>query len=245
MTILTRFPTVEKPERFARGTLQEDETKIYPPLKSERDDLIGYLRTGGCTAGCGACCEMFVVPINLNALVHPNFKAVVHDQIVLPVAQHVRHDAAGEKDWEYWLTLHDAWLFREPDGLLTLTLPIKATSSPPLSPSGLWVEWLEKHGISFVQREGKDKALLAYIRKPCEHLQEDGNCAVFGTSKRPQMCAPYPQHPLDVEGIEFCSYKFEAVDEGNLLPLRPVAKRQLAQKMKPKRKKKPSKKGRR
>ncbi len=243
MTILERYPDVEKPERFARGTFHEDETKIYPPLKSEREDLVGYLRTGGCTAGCGACCEAFVVPINRAALAHPDFKAVVHGQIILPVAQHVR-GKEGVKDWEYWLTLHDAWLFQAPDGLLTMTLPITAHGEPPTA-FDEWITWLEGHGITFIQREGAGKALLAYVRKSCEHLTEDGNCGVMGTSLRPDMCSPYPQHPLDVEGIEFCTYKFEPVDQSNLLTLRPVAKRQQAQKARPKRKKKPSKKGRR
>ncbi len=241
MTILERYPTAEKPDRFDRGTLHEDETKIFPPLTSEREDLVGYLRTGGCTAGCGACCEAFVVPINLDALAHPDFKAVVHDQLVLPVAGHVR-GKDGSKDWEYWLTLHDAYLFQEPDGLLTLTLPIGARSPAPTGVDE-WIAWAEKHGIAFVRREGKDKALLAYVTQSCEHLRDDGNCGVQGTSKRPEMCAPYPQHPLDVEGIDHCTYNFKPVDKSNLLPLRPVMKRQLAQK--PKRKKKPSKKGRR
>lgn len=243
MTILERYPSVEKPERFARGTFHEDETKIYPPLKSEREDLIGYLRTGGCTAGCGACCEAFVVPINRKALAHPAFNPVVYGQIILPVAEHVR-GRDGAKDWEYWLTLHDAWLFQTPDGLLTLSLPIWAKDAPKVG-FDEWIAWAERYGISFIQREGANKALLAYVQQPCEHLRDDGNCAVQGMPLRPEMCAPYPQHPLDVEGIPFCTYKFEAVDKSNLLPLRPVAKRQLAQKPKAKRKKKPSKKKRR
>ncbi len=242
MTILERYPTSEKPDRFARGTFSEDESKIYPPLKSEREDLVGYFRTGGCTAGCGACCEAFVVPINREALKHPDFQTIMHDQVILPVANHVR-GKDGTKDWEYWLTLHDAWLFQEPDGLLTLTLPIEARGVPEAGFDN-WIEWVESHGVTFIQREGKGKALLAYVKKSCEHLQEDGGCGVQGTAKRPAMCAPYPQHPLDVEGIDHCTYKFEAVDKSNLLSLRPVAERQQ-QKQKPKRKKKPSKKGRR
>ncbi len=242
MTILDHYPAIEQPERFTRGTYQEDETRIFPPLKSEREDLVGYLRTGGCTASCGSCCEVFVVPINRELLAHSDFQTVVHGQIIMPVANHVR-GKDGTQDWEYWLTLHDAWLFEEPDGLLTLTLPIQAHGVPGAG-FDAWIEWAESHGITFIQR-GEDKALLAYIEQSCEFLQDNGNCGVIGTSKRPKMCAPYPQHPLDVEGIAHCTYKFKAVDKSNLLSLRPVAERQQARKAKPKRKKKASKKGRR
>ena len=30
------------------------------------------------------------------------------------------------------------------------------------------------------------------------------------------MCAPYPEHPLDVQGIDFCTYNFRPVKKSDL-----------------------------
>lgn len=217
MTILDRYPTVEKPERFDTGTLQLDEIKMFPPVSTESEDLVGYLRTGGCTSGCGACCEALVVPISEEGWAHEDWRGVVHGQIILPIDPYLRAKTGGA-DWEYWLTLHDVFMFRSPGGILTTTVPIKAKGEAPIDSFENWMAWLEGHGITFLRRH--EQALLAYVKIACTKLEE-GMCTVFGTPQRPKMCSPYPQHPLDVEGIEFCSYKFQPIKRDQMIPLMP------------------------
>ena len=219
MTILDRYPTVEKPERFDKGTLQLDETKLFPPISTESEDLVGYLRTGGCTSGCGACCEAFVVPISKEGWEHEDWRGVVNGQIVLPINPDTR-ERPGGADWEYWLTLHDVFMFRSPRGVLTTTVPIKAKGDAPVDSFENWMTWLEGHGITFLQQH--EQSLVAYVKVACGKLEE-GMCTVFGTPERPKMCSPYPQHPLEVQGIDFCTYNFQPVTRKDMLALRPVS----------------------
>lgn len=234
MTVRDTYPTLEKPAHFDPARLQLDETKLFPPLLAESDDLVGYLRTGGCTAGCGACCTAFVVPIAESGLRAEDFTAAVNNRIVLPIDS-ITRGKAGFEDWEYWLTLHDVYLFQLPSGLLVADIPVEVKhESPPPGNFDAWVAWLEKHGIVMLRRV--EKALLAYVSVRCSKLTEDMMCGVFGTPERPQMCAPYPEHPLDIEGIDFCTYKFQPIKR-DMIP--------LTQRSAPSRKKRKKNKGKR
>ncbi len=235
MTILDHYPSVEKPERFGKGIFEDDEIKLFPPIATESQELVGYMRTGGCTAGCGACCEALVVPISREGLAHKDFKGVDYGQIVLPIDPHTRGKVGGD-DWERWITLHEVWMYQSPGGLLTVDVPIKAKSEAPTE-FDAWMTWLEGHGITFLQRHGQ--TLLAYLNIACTKL-ENGRCTVLGTLERPDMCSPYPQHPLDVEGIDFCTYKFQPVKREQAIPL---LVGHTPPQAKPKRKKHKNKKG--
>ncbi len=55
------------------------------------------------------------------------------------------------------------------------------------------------------------------IEAPCGALKDDGRCGVFGTGKRPQMCADYPESPEALQGIpvpDGCLYRFERIEGG-------------------------------
>ncbi len=234
MKILDRYPTAEKPAHFDSTRLQMDETKVFPPIVTEAEDLIGYLRTGGCTVGCGACCTAFVVPIKAEGLEDDDFTPVVHGQIILPVDPVVR-GKAGFADWEYWLRLHGVYLFQMPSGLLTAAVPAQAEEPPGVMTFDGWVTWLglPPRGITVLRRFGQ--ALLAYVPIRCSKLAEDGTCGVFNTSERPKMCAPYPEHPLDVQGLDFCTYKFQPIKRDQLLTKRSAPSRKKKGKRKKKR----------
>ena len=215
MTVLDHYPTMVEPERFKDlAPPQPDKTAIFQPLKSESEEIVGYLRTGGCTAGCGACCEAFVVPIDIEGLNSEGFEGLTSaGRLVLPIDSNMR-GSAGFTDWEYWLKLHDVWIYEKTSGVLTaVIMGITVDSLPPLE-FDAWAEWLAKYDVTLLRREGQQ--VLAYIKIRCEKLTEDGMCGVFGTDERPQMCAPYPEHPLDVEGIDFCTYKFQPVKKSDI-----------------------------
>lgn len=242
MPILDAYPKMPKPARFNPARLQQDEIKLVPALRREATAAVGYLRTGGCTAGCGACCEAFVVPINPEALADDEFEPVSEEgQIVIPIEPTVRGHR-GYGDWEYWLQLHEAWLLQLPGGLLVLPLPLPVEAkSPAPVPLTLdaWVAWLEGHGISIIRRLGQQ--LLAYVKVACTKLTEDGLCGVFGTEARPVMCRTYPEHPMDIDGIDFCTYRFDPMETSQVTE---IASRPRPNPT-PSRKKKRKKKGRR
>lgn len=53
-----------------------------------------------------------------------------------------------------------------------------------------------------------------YIRleldQRCQHLTDEGLCAIYGQPERPQVCIDYPKHPTDIIGLEEpCGYAFE------------------------------------
>ncbi len=222
MPVLDHYPPMTEPEHFKRGTYVPDKIEVFPPLAAESNDLVGYLRTGGCTAGCGACCEAFVVPIAVDGLKSDGFEGLTSGgRLVLPIDPVVRGHA-GFEDWEYWLKLHDVWLYVKPSGLLeAVVMGITVDSLPPIADFDAWAEWLAKYGVTLLRRVGQQ--VLAYINVRCEKLTEDGMCGVFGTPERPEMCAPYPHHPLDVEGIDFCTYKFRPVKNSDLRTVAPTA----------------------
>ena len=204
MIIRDSYPTTKKPDRFDPTRTQRDEMILCPPTVDESDKLTGYVRGGGCTVGCGACCEALVVPINEAALEHDDF-SMVNDvgQIVLPVDEVVKNKE-GMADWEHWLNLHEVYLFQSSGGLLTAEIPIEVTSGR--LPTGIeaWVAWLEKVKITVVRRQGQ---LSAYIPIACTKLV-DGMCSIVGTPEHPKMCSRYPRHPMDIEGLDFCTYTF-------------------------------------
>ncbi len=210
MTIRDGYPPMKKPERFDPTRTQVDKIGLFPPLASEVPDLIGYMRTGGCTPGCGACCEAFVVPLNVEGLEHSDFERVNGvGQIIFPVDPVVKNND-GMEDWEHWLNLHEVYLFQSPGGLLTAEIPIEASGELPTG-FDAWVAWLEQYGITVLRRQGHQ--LVAYVPIACTQLK-DGMCSIVGTDKHPQMCARYPRHPMDVEGMNFCTYKFQPVAAG-------------------------------
>ncbi len=232
--IQTSYPTTPKPERFDPTRTQRDTMILCPPLASEAADLQGYVRSGGCTAGCGACCEALVVPINEEALERDDFARVNGvGQIVLPVDEVVKNKE-GMADWEHWLNLHEVYLFQLGyDGLLTAEIPIEASGKLP---TGLdeWVAWLAQYGITVLRREGHQ--LAAFVPIACTKLV-DGMCSIAGTPEHPKMCARYPRHPMDIEGLDFCTYEF--------IPLAKVATAPVAAKPKRKKGKRNKKRGRR
>lgn len=208
MNIRDSYPTMPKPERFDPTRTRVEKMTMFPPLASDAENLLGYVRSGGCTPGCGVCCQAFVVPINVEGLEHDDFERVNGvGQIVLPVSEVVR-GKAGMEDWEHWLNLHEVYLFQSPGGLLTAEIPVKANSPLPVG-FDAWVAWLEKHGITVLRRE--EQQLLAYVPITCIEMK-DGLCTISGTPAQPRMCARYPEHPMDVQGLDFCTYKFRPVD---------------------------------
>ncbi len=214
MTIRDGYPAMMTPPRFDPTRTTVDKVGVFPPLESEVPDLIGYLRTGGCTPGCGACCESFVVPLNVEGLEHEDFARVNGvGQIVLPIDPVVKNKE-GMRDWEHWLTLHGVYLFQSPGGLLTAEIPIEASGELPTG-LGAWVAWLEQYGITVLRRQGQ---LAAYIPIACTKLK-DGMCSIVGTDQHPKMCARYPRHPMDIEGLDFCTYKFQPVSTNQVVPL--------------------------
>lgn len=227
------YPSIPKPNRFDPTRTQRDEMILCPPLASESDKLTGYVRGGGCTAGCGACCEALVVPINEEALEHDDF-SMVNDvgQIVLPVDGVVKNKE-GMADWEHWLNLHEVYLFQSSGDLLTAEIPIEATSGR--LPTGIeaWVAWLAKVKITVMRRQGQQ--LAAYVPITCTKLV-DGMCSIVGTPEHPKMCSRYPRHPLDVEGIDFCTYTFIPLTKITTAPM--TAKPKRAKKNRKKKRKK-------
>lgn len=218
MTIRDRYPDMEKPARFDSGRLQVEEIKMFPALVSEAKaapDLLGYLRTGGCTAGCGACCEAFVIPLDPDAIEAVDFEHVKAGRVQVPVDPTVIGKATTE-DWEYWLRLHDTTIFQLPSGVLTADLPVEVKEGPGKVTVDEWLVWLEKqNNIAVLRREGQQ--VLAYITRKCDELSEDGLCQVFDTPRRPQLCSGYPEHPMDVQGINFCTYNFAPVSRNEVI----------------------------
>lgn len=69
--------------------------------------------------------------------------------------------------------------------------------------------WLRlHHGMDiFETAEG----FSVKVEIPCQHLTEDGLCAVFGSEHRPNMCALMPEWPGHLDGLVpgSCAYSFE------------------------------------
>lgn len=223
MTIRDGYPAIPKPKSFDPTRTLVDEMKMCPPLVSEEADLAGYIRSGGCTPGCGACCNAFVVPINVEGLEHDDFERVNGvGQIVLPVDAVVKNKEETA-DWEHWLVLHEVYLFQLPSGLLAVDIPIEAHGNLPTG-FDEWIAWLERHGITMLRREGQQ--LIAYVPIACTKVK-NGLCTITGTTEQPKLCADYPNHPIEVEGMDFCTYRFVPIRAKHVvaLTLRQTSKR--------------------
>ncbi len=208
---LDRYPDMEKPQHFDSSRLQPDKVELFSPLAAETKDIAGYLRTGGCTAGCGACCTAFVVPLGSEIYgTLDDFVDVVHGRLQVPIDPVVR-GKEGFDDWERWLGLHDAWLVQLPSGGLTADLPIECDA--PTRTDDSWYEWLE-HFVALIRRHDQ---VLVYINRQCDELGEDGMCQLVGDPRHPKMCVAYPRHPSDIDGLDFCTYKFQAVSRVELM----------------------------
>lgn len=158
---------------------------------SYRDGKELVVRSGGCTAGCGLCCEYMVLPIDPakpTPWEEDGYIVVMLDPRVANM------DIERWLDTVLWAGYHDVWMWRD--------------SGPP------YVEMPLGTKLSF--RQSGDW-LACRIEIPCSKLVRDadgdGYCGVFGTSDRPDLCQRTPRHPLDVEGIEPCTYKFGVTDD--------------------------------
>ena len=218
-----RYPEMEKPKGFDPSRLQQDEIKLAPLLAAEPENIVGYLRTGGCSA-CGACCGAFVIPLDPAARENITTEGCAFVDVAGPAhriqvpVDPVVIGKTGTADWEHWLGLHDTWLLQgsyPPNGILTADLPITVKEDPGPMVAEEWFVWLEAQGVAVLQRAGQQ--VLAYIDRKCDEIGEDGLCQLFGMPQRPQMCGDYPQHPTDVQGLDFCTYKFAPVEKAELM----------------------------
>lgn len=75
--------------------LQAEKNKVFPRVQGDPSNVIGWIRAGGCTTGCGACCEAVLLPIATQYM---------------------------GQDWAYWLELHGITVF-ESGGVTWAYLP--------------------------------------------------------------------------------------------------------------------------
>ena len=156
-----------------------------------RDGKELVVRSGGCTAGCGLCCEYLVLPVDPK---RPK-PSLVDGQLALVLDPRVLN--MPDERWDdtaLWVSYHDMQLMRT-DDLALAFLPEDTKLS--FRQSGDW--------------------LACRIEIACDKLDRDadgdGYCGVFGTPERPNLCQRTPRHPLDVEGIKECTYKFGVTDD--------------------------------
>lgn len=72
-------------------------------------------------------------------------------------------------------------------------------------------DWVEMHPSVAIHEQN------VRIEIPCEALEGDGRCGVFGTELRPEMCANYPESPEALQGNPMpagCFYRFERIEGG-------------------------------
>lgn len=239
------YPEIERPAHFNASRFQPDQVSLYSTMGFEKDqkNIAGYLRTGGCTAGCGACCTAFVVPLGPEGREADDFADVTLGRLTVPVDP-VVIGRKGFDDWERWLGLHDATLLTLPSGTLVMDLPVVCeTPSAPMTTEE-WYAWLEgQKGVSLVRRGPQ---ILIYIEYACREHMPEGTCALFGTNARPALCGAAPRHPSDIQGLErFCTYAFRPVEQAELMAhniLSSVAERDAAPKKQGKKKSKSKRK---
>ena len=82
MPILDR-PPPPAPRKLDPKNLQAERNKVFPHIPGDPVNVVGWLRSGGCTTGCGACCEAVLLPI---------------------ATQHMGPDEGVE--WVKWLEVH-------------------------------------------------------------------------------------------------------------------------------------------
>lgn len=80
-------------------------TKEYQPdeVVLQQQDGKVYVRSGGCTSGCGDCCQYVVVPIDPRVLDQP---------------------ADRLEDWRHWLALHDVDIFFPSEDRVSASIPL-------------------------------------------------------------------------------------------------------------------------
>lgn len=149
------------------------------------------VRSGGCTAGCGLCCEYMVLPADKDRPI----PVEEDDVLIVYLDPRVRNmDTERWLDTFKWASYHGVWMWRD-TGPPFVEVPVDARLS--FRQSGDW--------------------LACRIDIPCDKLVRDadgdGYCSVFGTSERPDLCQRTPRHPLDVEGIKECTYKFDVTND--------------------------------
>lgn len=75
-----------------------------------------YMRTGGCTLGCGACCEAVIIPLDPRLLTSGRFD-----------------------DWRHWLELHDIRVIIDKDKhYLDAYIPARCRELQENKSCGLW-----------------------------------------------------------------------------------------------------------
>lgn len=161
-----------------------------------------FVRSAGCTAGCGLCCEYMVLPLRREAPVnYENVVKTTDGYIVWLDPRIANMPAERLDDMQLWASYHG----------VMIDLPDYRCYIPT-------------HDISIYE---SGDWLACRINLGCEKLDRDadgdGWCSVFGTDDRPQLCARTPRHPLDVEGIKECTYEWDQatdVPAGNAIALR-------------------------
>ena len=88
-----------------------------------------------------------------------------------------------------------------------LMIPLDPQYRGELTPREIgWVEWVQAHGIAIIGNKAR-------VPLPCAHLTKDKKCAVYGTDKRPRMCAEGPRLPSEIVGLEeICTYQWRRVN---------------------------------
>ena len=179
-----------------------------------------YVRSAGCTAGCGLCCEYMVLPLRREAPPRGDGGPSDYHNVVRTVdGYYVWLDSRIAdmpverfRDMQLWASYHG----------VIIDLPDYRTYIPT-------------HDISIYE---SGDWLACRINLACGKLDRDadgdGWCGVFGTDERPQLCARTPRHPLDVEGIKECTYEWEKapdLEAGRAVALRQKFARILGEAM--------------
>lgn len=208
---LDRCPDVPRPSRFDPARTVADRTILCPPVVREADKLVGYLRTGGCTVGCGTCCEAIILPLALSlhrpSLCVGPYAGSTRMAITVGLSMSA-DDGEAYRDWERWLRLHDVQLAYVGGSLLANMSILREVQHPPSFFPDL--SWLETQGASIIRRGAGRCAVHIPLR--CAALGENGLCELYGAADRPKMCGRYPRHPLDIEGLRFCTYNFHPIE---------------------------------
>ena len=142
-----------------------------------------FVRSGGCTAGGGACCEYMVLPLSrTEPMIHTGVGYIVQlDERMahLPLARF--------NDVVLWASYHDVYITRDLQcSILTHDIVVSETG-----------DW---------------KACRINLACKKLDLDAEGDkwCGVFGTDDRPVMCSTTPKLPLDIQGLEdICTYSWE------------------------------------
>lgn len=209
--ILDRCPHQQRPARFDPLRMRPDKIKLCGPRHDEAKEVAGYLRTSGCTVGCGACCETILLPLDaLGGFRVDDWSPPSTKRLTVPTHFPMSHtDEASIVDWEGWLALHDVYLSEQGDGALFAHLPLLSDALAPTSTRWEeWLVWFEKQGISVVML---GRPYMLHVPLRCSALTVSGLCRLYGNPDRPALCGRYPSHPLDIDGLDFCTYNFHRI----------------------------------